>query len=154
GTFVAEQRPLFNLVELRNISYEIAERGQRHTARVALLTAETASNAIAPGLGLDPGAHAYHSLPVHVGACVTRQVEGRSINPASAMGYMEADFTAITPNEFMTRAAPATEVEHIVEAALPDARTRRLLKMAEGEPCLRLRRRTWSNAAIVSVATL
>src|SRR5690606_38136241 len=33
GTFVAERRPLFNLVELRNIAEEIASRGQRHWPR-------------------------------------------------------------------------------------------------------------------------
>src|SRR3546814_20831660 len=52
------------------------------------------------------------------------------------------------------RAAPATEVEHIVEAIMPDARIRRLLKMTEGEPCLRLRRRTWSGPLRVSAARL
>lgn len=154
GTFVAEKRPLFNLVELRNIADEIAERGQRHTAKVELLKIEKASADTARDLGLSAGAQVYHSLLVHFADGVPLQVEDRFVNPATAMGYMEADFTAVTPNEFLTRAAPATEVEHIVEAAMPDARTRRLLKMADGEPCLRLRRRTWSGAAIVSVATL
>src|SRR3546814_3828698 len=36
GTFVAEKRPLFNLVELRNIADEIAERGQRQIGRARL----------------------------------------------------------------------------------------------------------------------
>lgn len=154
GTFVAEKRPLFNLVELRNIADEIAGRGQRHAAKVELLKSEKAGADVARELGLSAGATIYHSLLVHFADSVPLQVEDRYVNPATAPGYLEVDFTALTPNEFLMRAAPATEVEHIVEAAMPDARTRRLLRMAETEPCLRLRRRTWSGNTIVSVATL
>lgn len=154
GTFVAEKRPIFNLVELRNIAEEIAERGQRHAARVEVLKAEKATAEIARELGLSPNTTVYHSVLVHMADGVPLQVEDRFVNPATAQGYLDADFTAVTPNEFLMRTAPATEVEHIVEAAMPDARIRKLLKMAAAEPCLRLRRRTWAGVQIVSAATL
>lgn len=154
GTFVAEKRPIFNLVELRNIAEEISERGQRHSARIELLKSERATAEIARDLGLGGQASVYHSVVVHLADGVPLQVEDRFVNPATAAGYLDADFTTITPNEFLMQAAPATEVEHIVEAAMPNARIRKLLKMPAGEPCLRLRRRTWSGAQIVSAATL
>lgn len=154
GTFVAEKRPMFNLVELRNIADEIRDRGQRHASHVELLKSEKANADIARDLGLSPGAQVYHSILVHSADGVPLQVEDRFVNPATAPGYLDADFSAITPNEFLMQAAPATEVEHIVEAAMPDAHIRRLLKMAEDEPCLRLKRRTWSGPQIVSAATL
>lgn len=154
GTFVAEKRPIFNLVELRNIAEEIAERGQRHAARVELLNAEKASQDTARDLGLNANAAVYHSVLVHLADGIPLQVEDRFVNPATAPGYLDADFTAITPNEFLMQTAPATEVEHIVEAAMPDARIRKLLKMNANEPCLRLRRRTWSGSQIVTTATL
>lgn len=154
GTFVAEKRPIFNLVELRNIAEEIRERGQRHAARVELLQAEKATTETARDLGLNAGTSVYHSVLVHLADGIPLQVEDRFVNPQTAPGYLEADFEAVTPNEFLMRVAPASEVEHIVEAAMPDARIRKLLKMAANEPCLRLRRRTWSGAQIVSVATL
>lgn len=154
GTFVAEKRPIFNLVELRNIAEEIAERGQRHAARVELLSAEKANQDIARDLGLNANATVYHSVLVHLADGIPLQVEDRFVNPGTAAGYLDADFTAITPNEFLMKTAPATEVEHIVEAAMPDARIRKLLKMNANEPCLRLRRRTWSGSQIVTTATL
>lgn len=154
GTFVAEKRPIFNLVELRNIAEEIAERGQRHAARVELLKSERAAADTARDLGLATSATVYHSILVHLADGVPLQVEDRFVNPAAAAGYLQADFTSITPNEFLMRAAPATEVEHIVEAAMPAPGIRKLLKMPAGEPCLRLRRRTWSGTQIVSSATL
>ncbi|MCW0234910.1 MAG: histidine utilization repressor [Ferrovibrio sp.] len=154
GTFVAEKRPIFNLVELRNIAEEIAERGQRHTARVELLKSERATLETARDLGLNIHAVVYHSVLVHMADGVPLQVEDRFVNPATAQGYLGADFTTITPNEFLMQTAPATEVEHIVEAAMPDARIRKLLKIGGNEPCLRLRRRTWSGSQIVSAAVL
>lgn len=154
GTFVAEKRPIFNLVELRNIAEEIAERGQRHTARIELLQTERASSETARDLGLNPQAGVFHSVLVHMADGIPLQVEDRYVNPATAPGYLTADFTAQTPNEFLMRSAPATEVEHIVEAVMPDARIRKLLKIAASEPCLRLRRRTWSGSQIVSAAVL
>jgi GntR family histidine utilization transcriptional repressor len=154
GTFVAEKRPIFNLVELRNIAEEISERGQHHAARVELLKAEKATADIARDLGLNAGATVFHSLLVHLADGVPLQVEDRFVNPATAPDYMTIDFTRHTPNEILMQAAPATEVEHIVEAAMPDARIRKLLKMVAAEPCLRLRRRTWSGTQIVSAATL
>lgn len=154
GTFVAEKRPIFNLVELRNIAEEIAERGQRHTARVEWLKAERASTETARDLGVSPQALVYHSVLVHLADGIPLQVEDRFVNPITAPGYLNADFTIATPNEFLMQAAPATEVEHIVEAAMPDPHIRKLLKIGSTEPCLRLRRRTWSGSAIVSAAVL
>lgn len=154
GTFVAEKRPIFNLVELRNIAEEISERGQHHAARVELLKAEKATAEIARDLGLNAGATVFHSLLVHLADGVPLQVEDRFVNPATAPNYMTTDFSRHTPNEILMQAAPATEVEHIVEAAMPDARIRKLLKMVANEPCLRLRRRTWAGTQIVSAATL
>lgn len=154
GTFVAEKRPIFNLVELRNIAEEIAERGQRHTARVELLQAERATADLARELGLNAQASIYHSVLVHLADGIPLQVEDRYVNPAAAPGYLDTDFTAQTPNEFLMKSAPATEVEHIVEAAMADARIRKLLKIAASEPCLRLRRRTWAGSQIVSSAVL
>ncbi|MFN4164109.1 MAG: histidine utilization repressor [Ferrovibrio sp.] len=154
GTFVAEKRPIFNLVELRNIAEEIRERGQRHSARVELLKSEKSTPEVARELGLSAGTSVYHSVLVHMADGIPLQVEDRFVNPQTAPRYLETDFETVTPNEFLMRAAPASEVEHIVEAAMPDARIRKLLKMAASEPCLRLRRRTWSGSQIVSAATL
>lgn len=154
GTFVAEKRPLANLVELRSIADEIAERGQRHTAKVEFLRAEKASADVARDLGLNAGAQVFHSLIVHAADGLPMQLEDRWVNPATAPDYLKMDFTRITPNEHLSQVAPLSEVEHVVEAAMPDARARRLLRLAENEPCLRLRRRTWSGGQVVSSSVL
>ena len=89
---------------------------------------------------------------------VARTLEPRAPQPRKRLAAMKALNEAGVP--CYVAIAPVVpqitdhELEHIVEAVMPDARVRRLLKMAEGEPCLRLRRRTWSGPQIVSAARL
>lgn len=154
GTFVAEQRPVSDLLELRNIADEIRAGGRRHQARVAALREESADVDAAHALGLAPGARIFRSLIVHLADGKPVQLEDRIVNPAASPDYLSVDFSAATPNEHLSRAAPATEVEHVVEAVMPEAWERDLLGMAEGEPCLQLRRRTWSGDVAVTSARL
>src|SRR3546814_11074787 len=60
----------------------------------------------------------------------------------------------MTPNEYLTRTAPLERVEHRVCAAVPDERIRELLGLPDGEPVLRMPRRTWSRSRLVSHAWL
>ncbi|MCP4009419.1 MAG: UTRA domain-containing protein, partial [Proteobacteria bacterium] len=46
------------------------------------------------------------------------------------------------------------EMEHRVQAIMPDGKTRDLLKMDELQPCLKLSRRTWKNNQVVTYATM
>jgi len=50
--------------------------------------------------------------------------------------------------------APLQEAEHLLRAAMPDERTRKLLAMKRDEPCLVVIRRTWTRGQIASVARL
>jgi GntR family histidine utilization transcriptional repressor len=49
---------------------------------------------------------------------------------------------------------PLTEVEHVIEAVLPDNSTQKLLEIDATEPCLLIHRTTWSNAAVVTKVRL
>jgi len=78
----------------------------------------------------------------------------RWVNTAVAPEYALQDFTATTPNQYLMRVAPLQRVEYRIEAAMPDAETRRLLTMEEREPCLLLHRRTWSHGVVASAVDL
>jgi GntR family transcriptional regulator, histidine utilization repressor len=45
-------------------------------------------------------------------------------------------------------------VEHIIQSLMPHRAMRVLPKIPEGEPVLKVRRRTWSEGAVVSCARL
>jgi GntR family histidine utilization transcriptional repressor len=154
GSFVAPAKPQSELLEIRNIADEIAQRGRRHSAVVQLLRRERADAATAHLLGLAKGAALFHSLIVHCENDVPVQVEDRHVNPAFAPGYLAQDFTRTTPYEYLTALGPLDAAEHVIEAVLPDAPTQKLLQVRADEPCLLLTRRTWSNGLVVSRARL
>ena len=154
GTFVADPRPRLELMEIRNIAEEIEARGHIHTSVVHSVEEVRATPEIADALEIAEGAPAFHSLVVHNENGVPVQVEDRHVNPAAAPDYLSVDFTRTTPNEYLMRAAPLRDVEHTLEAILPDGGMQELLNIGPGEPCLLLHRRTWSRDIVASRAWL
>lgn len=154
GTYVASPKYESTLVAIRSISDEVAARGHAYHAQVLEVGAAVADAALADELQLDTGSPIFHSRVLHFENDTPVQLEERWVNPACAPEYALQDFTATTPNQYLTRVAPLQRVEYRIEAALPDAQTRRHLTMDEREPCLLLHRRTWSQGMVASVANL
>jgi GntR family histidine utilization transcriptional repressor len=147
GTYVASPKYESTLVAIRSISDEVAARGHAYHAQVLEVGAAVADAALADELQLDTGSPIFHSRVLHFENDTPVQLEERWVNPACAPEYALQDFTATTPNQYLTRVAPLQRVEYRIEAALPDAQTRRHLTMDEREPCLLLHRRTWSQGS-------
>jgi GntR family histidine utilization transcriptional repressor len=154
GTFVAETAAPSEFLELRNVADEIRESGRRYGARLVHLAPERVAAQLAAAMELSSGTEVFRSVIVHLADGVPLQVEDRLVNPACAPGYLEVDFATMTPNEYLMAVAPLDQVEHIVEAVLPEPAIRKLLDVGASEPCLRLQRRTWSRGAVASRAIL
>lgn len=154
GTFVAEMHSRSHFLEINNIADEVRERAHDYSANVILNKRDKLNSENARRIQLPPGNYAFHSIIVHEENHIPIQVEDRYVNPQVVPGYGEVDFARTTPTEYLLKAAPLQEVEHTVQARMPGARVRKLLKLKENEPCLILLRRTWSMGKIASVATL
>jgi GntR family histidine utilization transcriptional repressor len=154
GSFVAESKVQVHPLEVRNIAEEISERGHAHSASVEHLAEEKANARLAEDLGLSAGGPVFHSVILHLENGEPLQLEDRYVNPVAAPGYLQCDFTQITPNEYLSKEAPLQEVEHIVEAQMPSAYVARLLNMQPDEPCLVITRRTWAGGIVASGARL
>lgn len=154
GTFVADPRPSLELLRIRNIADEIRERGHAYACTVVEARAVPATSRIADALVVKPGSEVFHTLIIHREDGVPIQLEERTVNPAVAPDYLALDFTQTTPNEYLMRQAPLSEVEHTLEAVLPDKRVQDLLEIGPDEPCLKLHRRTWSRGLVASRAWL
>ena len=154
GSFIAEQTPIGQMIEIRNIAEEIRGRGHVYRARVIQNATERADAETAPLLEVPMGTRLFHSLIVHHEAEFPIQLEERFVLASVAPGYGGMDFTNTTPNEYLTRIAPLERVEHRVCAMMPDERTRAMLGIDAGEPVLRMTRRTWSRSRLVSHAWL
>lgn len=154
GSFIAEPKPQGHLIEVRNIAEEVRARGHEYSATVVDNRRLKAGREAAACLDVAVSTPIFRSLIIHRENDVAIQLEDRLVLAAAAPDYGDIDFTATTPNEVLMRAAPLERVEHRVRAVIPDARTRELLAMDEGQPGLLLIRRTWSGGRIVSHAEL
>jgi GntR family histidine utilization transcriptional repressor len=154
GTFVAKSRAQSEIVRIRNIGEEIAERGHRHGIDLRELTTVKANPAIAKVFGFDVGTPVFHSLVVHSENDIPIQIEDRYVNPAAAPNYLSVDFARTTTNEYLMQVSPVSEVRHVIEAVTPDKKMCRLLRIDDGEPCLQLFREVWSGGVPASCAWL
>ncbi len=91
---------------------------------------------------------------VHFENEVPVQIEDRCVNASVVPDYLRQDYTATTPHDYLSLIAPLTEGEHIVEAVQATAEECALLHIHAHDPCLLIRRRTWSTTHIVSHARL
>ncbi len=154
GSFVAEPKPIGQMIEIRNIAEEVRERGHAYRARVIENREIRAGVETAALLEVLVGTKLFHSIIVHHEAEFPIQLEERFVLASVAPDYAKLDFTLITPNQYLTRIAPLERVEHRVCAKMPDKRTRVMLGLSDSEPVLQMTRRTWSRSRLVSHAWL
>ncbi|GID03330.1 histidine utilization repressor [Pseudomonas sp. 008] len=154
GTFVAERKGQSALFAVNNIADEISERDHRHHCKVILLCEEWAGADQVLALNMREGQRVFHSLIVHYENDMAVQLEDRYVNAAVAPDYLRQDFVMQTPYAYLSRVAPLTEGEHVVEAILAEEEDCRLLQIKRDEACLLIRRRTWSGHQSVTSARL
>lgn len=152
GSFVAETKAVSPLLEVRNIADEVQRRGHRHSTRLISLAAEDAEDR--PFAADSTTDRVYRSVIVHFEDGAPIQLEDRLVNPAFVPEYLEQDFSSFTPNDYLSRVAPLTRTELVIEAVLPTDEQAVLLSIEPHEPCLRIRRRTWSDEGLVSIVRL
>jgi GntR family histidine utilization transcriptional repressor len=154
GTFAAHIDRVSTSLTIRDIHQEILDRGHHHTAVVHLVRAEKVDDALAARFNLAPGAQVFHSQIVHLENGVPLQYEDRYVNPECAPGYLEVDFTRVTPTHYLLEVAPQWEAKFWLEAHAASAHEARLLKLAKGEPCLVLNRMTSNRGKPITLARL
>ena len=144
GTFVARPKPGAALLEIKSIAKEIADWGGVHSSQILVLKKEKITAKIAQKMNLKFDDKIFHSIIVHKDRNVPVQYSERFINPEVAPLYLSQDFKKITPSEYLLSVAPVQEAEHIIEAVTCNKEIQKLLKIKPDEPCLSLKRRTWS----------
>jgi GntR family histidine utilization transcriptional repressor len=154
GSFVADRHAHAHPLEIRGIADEIRERGHVHRADIVSLERVRAVAELAGDFGIAARSELYCSLIVHYENDRPIQLEDRYVLPKLAPDYLQVDFSATTPHDYLIKVAPLQEAEHLLRAEMPDERTRKLLAMKRDEPCLVVIRRTWTAGQIASVARL
>jgi len=154
GSFVADNRPISSITQIRDIAEEIAQRGHQHSCHVLQQIETSADSTNALQLGLKPGERLFYSEIVHMEDGVPIQHETRRVNPRMAPDYLAQDFATNTPSAYLSAVAPLTEAEQSVEATLADADNAATLGIEKNSACLKITRRTFSERGVVSLAVL
>ncbi|NTX84084.1 histidine utilization repressor [Citrobacter youngae] len=154
GTFVAEPKGQSALFEIRSIADEINARQHQHRCEVLTLERTRANAQQALVLNVKEGTSIFHSVMVHYENDLPVQIEDRCVNAEIVPEYLAQDYSQTTPHAYLSLIAPLTEGEHIVEAVRASAEECALLNIKEHDPCLLIRRKTWSASSIVSHARL
>ena len=154
GTFVAEPKGQSALFEIRSIADEINARQHQHRCEVITLERTQASAQQALVLNVKEGTSIFHSVMVHYENELPVQIEDRCVNAEIVPAYLAQDYSQTTPHAYLSLISPLTEGEHIVEAVRASAEECALLNIKEHDPCLLIRRKTWSASSIVSHARL
>ncbi len=143
GSFVADDKPQSNLLQITSLAQDIRARGHDYACEVISVERISAALEVAAALGLATGASVFHSVCIHKEDGVPMQLEDRFVNPAMVPGYVQQDFMQEQPSDFLVRTVIFDQMEHVVDAVLPTSEQAQLLQMEPGQPCLLLTRRTW-----------
>lgn len=154
GTFVAKQKTHSALSEVHNIAIEIAERGHLHTAKLIKIIRSKASMEEAMNLGVRTNHSIFRSTVLHFENELPIQLEERVVNAILAPDYDKQEFQHNATYDYLMKVAPMTEGEHLVEAVMATAAECDLLQIEQTEPCLQIKRRTWSSDQIITTARL
>ena len=154
GTFVAKKKVHSALFEVHNIAAEIAARGHVHRAELVELLRTKANSQEAMNLGVRTHHGIFRSTILHFESEQPIQLEQRVVNASLAPDYDQQDFIHHTAYDYLMKVAPMTEGEHLVEAVVASANECALLQIGPHEPCLQIKRRTWSEQNLVTTARL
>lgn len=154
GTFVADKKASGSMLEIHNIADEIRERGNEYSSRVLALEAQPAGAYEATQFQVNKGSTLYFSRIVHYENDTPLQLEERWVSAERVPDYLEQDFNQQTPNAYLSKVAPLTEADHMVEAILPSDDQAEQLKMLQTAPCLQVTRHTYSRSGMISLARL
>jgi len=88
---------------------------------------------------------AVHSIAAQVWESL---FEARAVEAAPVA---DQDFGAEGPSEYLVRTVPFDQVEHVVDAVMPDDEQSTLLRMPPTQPCLLLTRRTWYHGVAITL---
>lgn len=154
GTFVAKRIPRSELLTVRDIVEEIRERGGTYYNEVKHVGHANQSAKLSHVFGSVPIDDIAHSIIVHYENGEPLQLENRWVNLELVPGYLSVDFAEMSPSRYLTQEAPLQKAEHALTAALPDKEQQAFLEVRPDEPCLLLKRKTWSGDRLVSYAEL
>lgn len=151
GSFVADDKPQANLLQIARLADDIRRRGHDYQCQMITHERISATLEVASALGLHTGESVFHTVCVHLEDGVAMQLEDRFVNPRMAPEFGSQDFSQEQPSDYLVRTVLFDQMEHVVDAVLPSPEQAALLQMDAHQPCLLLTRRTWMRDAPITL---
>ena len=96
------------------------------------------------------GSELFYLQVIHYQEELPIQLESRYVNPKSVPEFIDQDFQKQTATGYLLGQFRPDEMEHIVQAVMPEKKIAQYLMIKSDEPCLKLSRRTWIGSQIVT----
>ena len=154
GTFVAEPQAATALLEIDDFAQQFNHSNPQYSNRIISLEEVGAEKVMASVLGVNQGDPLFHSVMIHYRDSAAVQWEECFVNPGMAAAYLKQNYSKVTPQAYLNWVAPATRVEHQVQAVMPEVEVTGALGLAAISACLKVSRRSWSADKVVSVCKL
>lgn len=154
GTFVADRRATGSTLKLRDINDEARDAGRRCRPRHVGMSRGAAGAENAARLGIRPGSPIFCVTIVRWLGSVPVQLEERWVNATLVPSFFDHDLEREAPAAVLARLAPDGVLTHEVRAVAAKGKTRTLLAMQPGEPCLLVTSTLSVGDAVLSVADL
>ncbi|MFK5981217.1 MAG: UTRA domain-containing protein [Rhizobiaceae bacterium] len=151
GSFVSEASPTPSLAEARDIRDIIAERGGNHTCKVLQAEIVDADTEVSELFQQEEPVNVQRVVLLHYEDHHPLQLEVRYVLKDFAPHLFEQDLTKTSLYQYLQSIAPLSELEHVVEASIPDEFEQKNLGLSESQPVLRIRRRTWVGRKVVTL---
>jgi len=154
GTRVLDPAPRDASMEVPSVRAEIEAGGAAYRYELMARRIASPPKELRAALGLGPGDRALHLRCRHWAGIRVHQLEERWINLDTVPAARAADFAATGPNEWLIRAMPLSQVEHVFRAANASADEAELLGIAPGDAVFVAERRTWIEGRAITRARL
>lgn len=154
GTYVAPPRPQAALIDMSAMARDAGTRGGRHAIQVLSLDTAGADAAQSGRFGLACGAPLFHSLIVHREDGMPVQLDDRWVNAALAPAYLDQNWGATCPDDYLAHVAPMPHGSCAVEIRPPAAGVAQALEIGDDQPCLVVERTAFSSGVFVSETVL
>lgn len=140
--------------EIPIIRHDVEGRGAVHGYRLLERAEKPAPAEIAEKLRLQPRARLLYLAALHMADGAPFCFEDRWLNPPAVDGLADADFTAISANEWLVQNTPLSGGDIEFFALPADARHARMLGCAEGTALFAIDRTTWAGAVPITAVRL
>lgn len=152
GSFVAPPRPYASHYAHQDIVTEIETMGGQHSAEILhqAIRAPDAEEAKA----FESDNPVFHAIVLHSKDGVPVELEDRLLDPVAVPASSVLDLKRRSLFSALMLARPYREGAETIRPIIPDAKERKLLKIARDVPALEITRRTYVQSKVVTVVRL